>query len=98
MSGAAGVAELKAKLSEYLARVKAGEEVVVTERGRPVARLVPIEARAGEERERLLAMERAGEIRIGPREMPRDFWEMPRPKDVGGGVRSAVAEEREAGW
>ena len=33
--------ELKARLSEYLARVTDGEDVVVTDRGRPVARLVP---------------------------------------------------------
>ena len=33
------VAHLRARLSEYLAHVKAGNEVVVTERGLPVARL-----------------------------------------------------------
>ena len=33
---------MKARLSEYLARVKAGEEVLVADRGRPVARLVPV--------------------------------------------------------
>jgi len=38
-----GVRELKAKLSENLARVKAGAVLIVTERGRPVARLSPIE-------------------------------------------------------
>jgi prevent-host-death family protein len=38
-----GVRELKAKLSEHLSRVKAGATVVVTEHGKPVARLVPIE-------------------------------------------------------
>jgi len=38
-----GVRELKAKLSEYLGLVASGEDVVVTDRGRPVARLVPIE-------------------------------------------------------
>ncbi|MEM7091960.1 MAG: type II toxin-antitoxin system prevent-host-death family antitoxin [Actinomycetota bacterium] len=37
-----GVRELKAKLSQYLARAAAGEHVVVTDRGRPVARLVPL--------------------------------------------------------
>jgi prevent-host-death family protein len=42
----AGVAELKARLSEYLERVEAGQEVVVTDRGQPVARLVPIAAAA----------------------------------------------------
>lgn len=36
-----GVRELKAKLSEYLTRVAAGEELTVTDRGRPVARIVP---------------------------------------------------------
>jgi prevent-host-death family protein len=34
-----GVRELKNDLSRYLARVRAGEEVIVTDRGRPVARL-----------------------------------------------------------
>lgn len=34
------VRELKNRLSEYLRRVKAGEEIVVTSRGKPVGRLV----------------------------------------------------------
>ena len=38
----ASVSKLKATLSACLAWVKAGEEVVVTERGRPIAKLVPI--------------------------------------------------------
>ena len=38
----AAVSKLKATLSEHLARVKAGEEVVVTERGKPIARIVPL--------------------------------------------------------
>ena len=38
---AAKVSELKASLSKYVARVKNGEEILVTERGRPVAKLVP---------------------------------------------------------
>jgi len=39
----AAVSELKAKLSEHLDMVKRGEEVLVTERGKPVARIVPVE-------------------------------------------------------
>ena len=35
------VAQAKARLSEILARVESGEEVVITKRGRPVARLCP---------------------------------------------------------
>ena len=36
-----GTRELKAKLSEYLRRVKAGETVIVTERGKTIGRIVP---------------------------------------------------------
>jgi prevent-host-death family protein len=52
----AGVAELKAGLSRYLERVKAGHEVLVTDRGEPVAKLVPITtaARRGSRRDRLV--------------------------------------------
>lgn len=35
------VRELKSRLSEYLRRAESGEEVVVTSRGREVARLLP---------------------------------------------------------
>jgi prevent-host-death family protein len=37
------VAEAKARLSEILARVEEGREVLITRRGRPVARLSPVE-------------------------------------------------------
>lgn len=36
-----GVRDLKARLSDYLSRAARGEEIVVTDRGRPIARLVP---------------------------------------------------------
>jgi prevent-host-death family protein len=36
-----GVRELRQQLSRYLERVKAGEALIVTERGREVARLIP---------------------------------------------------------
>lgn len=39
-----GVAELKARLSEYLRRVRRGHEITVVDRDAPIARLVPYEA------------------------------------------------------
>lgn len=39
-----GVRELRQHASRYLARVRGGETLEVTDRGRPVARLVPIGA------------------------------------------------------
>ena len=40
----AGIRELKSKLSAYMRRVKAGETVVITERGKPIGRIVPVSA------------------------------------------------------
>ncbi len=37
-----GVRELRQDASRWLARVRAGETITVTDRGRPVARMVPI--------------------------------------------------------
>jgi prevent-host-death family protein len=54
------LSQLKAELSRYLARVRGGEEVVVTDRGRPVARLVPITGADLPDPARLAALERAG--------------------------------------
>jgi prevent-host-death family protein len=39
-----GIAELRAHLSDWLAQVRAGQEIVVTERGLPVARLVGLDS------------------------------------------------------
>jgi prevent-host-death family protein len=37
------LAEAKAHLSQVLDRVEAGEELVITRRGKPVARVVPVQ-------------------------------------------------------
>ncbi len=39
-----GIRELRDHLSRFLERVRAGEELTVTDRGRPVARLVPVDS------------------------------------------------------
>jgi prevent-host-death family protein len=97
----AGVAQLKARLSEYLSRVRAGEEVLVTDRGRPVARLVPVDSGHVPDNEaelaRLRAMEREGLVRLGSGRLPAGFFEKERPADPGGLLREAVLEEREEG-
>jgi prevent-host-death family protein len=93
----AAVAELKASLSQYLAGVKAGGEVVVTERGKPIAKIVPIAAAGGEEEQRLRALEGRGLLRLGRGKLPKGFWSAPRPADPEGLVRQALIEEREEG-
>lgn len=93
----AGISELKASLSEYLKRVKAGEEVIVTERGKAVARLVPY-TRSGPTPAELEAMIRAGLIRPPRKKLGPEFWDLPRPADPEGYVLKALLEEREEGW
>ncbi|HOV49366.1 MAG TPA: type II toxin-antitoxin system prevent-host-death family antitoxin [Anaerolineae bacterium] len=51
------VRELKAQLSTYLRRVESGETVTITRHGKPVGRIVPVEATLAA---RLAALEQAG--------------------------------------
>lgn len=92
----AAVSDLKARLSEYLKKVKAGAEILITDRGKPVARLVPL-SRAKITRESLTQMEKEGLIKIGSGKLPKDFWSMPRPEDPNGSVLGALLEERKEG-
>lgn len=39
----AGIRDLRNHLSKYLAAVRAGEEIVVTDHGRAIARVIPLE-------------------------------------------------------
>ena len=93
----AGVSELKASLSEYLAKVRAGQEVIVTDRGQPVARIVPVVRTEEGIPAHLLALERAGLVRIGRGALPEGFWDRPRPEDPEGRALSALLTEREEG-
>ena len=93
----AALSKLKASLSEYLARVKAGEEVIVTERGKPIAKIVPLSRDQAEVPAHLLELARAGLIRLGSGKFPKGFWKMPHPADPTGAVLKALIEERESG-
>jgi prevent-host-death family protein len=92
----AAVSDLKARLSEYLKRVKGGAEILITDRGKPVARLVPI-SRARATSKALAQMEKKGLIKIGSGRLPKDFWTLPRPRDPDGSVLRALLEERKEG-
>ena len=92
-----GVSRLKARMSEYIRSVKRGEELIVTERGRPVARISPAAPADGDEEKRLQTLEKAGIVRHGAGGLPRGFWKLPRPRDSKGLVRKALLEEREEG-
>ncbi len=92
------ISKLKAKLSEYLEAVRAGEEIIVTDRGRPVARIAPVSG--PEEREsRLRMLVRTGQARPPDLEGGIDLELIAalRPRVPGAGVFDALLEERREG-
>ncbi len=91
------MSKLKASLSAYLRQVKAGEEVLVTERGRPIAKLTSAFS-SGPLPEHLLEMEKQGLIKRGAHNLSKKFWDLPRPLDPKGAVRKTLLQEREEGW
>jgi len=60
----AGIRELKARLSEYIGKVRKGETVVVTARGKAVAMLTP-PVQPSPERKRLEQLAAEGKIILG---------------------------------
>jgi prevent-host-death family protein len=81
-----GVRELKNGLSRYLARVKDGQEFIVTDNGRPVARIIPIGGR-GDRLDELIARGEARAALPGPRTLPK-------PVKAKGTVSDLVADQR----
>lgn len=94
----ATITEAKNGLSALIDRVRAGESVVITDRGVPVAVLEPVGGRVDVE-DRLLRLERAGLLRRGTGEPPVELMRTSAPavgRDVD--VVAVLLEERRSGW
>lgn len=92
----ASVSELKTSLSDYLRGVKNGEEVLVTERGRPIARLVPaVGAEGASDRKKRLV--RAGTLRPGSRKLSPQLLKPSPVLDAEGKILQGLLEERRGG-
>lgn len=91
------ISKLKASLSEYLLKVKAGEEVIITDRGKPIAKIIPMKRGEREISPHLLILDRAGLVKIGTGIIPDSFWNLPRPKDPKGLALKALLQERKEG-
>jgi len=89
----ASIAALRAHLSKYVEAASAGEEVLVTDHRKPVARLVPVAAPHRMEA-RLVEMARAGLVRLPIRRLPAGFWDRPRPRDAAGRALAALIDAR----
>ena len=93
MKRAASVVEIKSRLSEYLRLVKAGHEIVITERGLPVARVVPLDD-AERKSTRRTRLSRSGAVRVGRGRLPKVLQQPPSGPEVGAEVLNALLAER----
>ena len=82
---AVGVRELRDGLSRFLAEVRAGRSITVTDHGRPVARIVPVDE--PDPLERLIAEGLLQPARQRTRSAPR-------PVEASGTVSDLVADQR----
>lgn len=85
-----GIREAKANLSKLLRMVEKGKEVVLTDRGRPVGKLVPIDKKALPLASRIKEMEDAGILEPASPRSPR---RLPQPIPVEEGMARRLLEE-----
>lgn len=88
----AGVKDTKNSLSRYLVHVKAGEEVIITERGKPVARIIREEPGGRSAREILTPLAKQGRIVLPTRKIEKK--RLTTVKVAGKPVSEMVIEDR----
>ena len=77
--------------------MKAGEEVLATERGLPLAKLASALG-PGPLPDYFIEMEKQGLIKRGARKLSKEFWDLPRSLDLADAVRKTLLQEEEEGW
>jgi prevent-host-death family protein len=88
----AGIKELKNQLSRYIALVKKGDDVLITERGRVIARVIPENHCRNSLRQALQTLVLKGQVIMPTREIEKNF---PEPvKLPGKAVSEIVLEDR----
>jgi prevent-host-death family protein len=87
------IADLRNRLTQYLKEVRAGQEIIVRDRNRPIAKIVPLAIDdEGAEDEALVA---AGLMRKAERPLPPSFWKTRRPSVTRRAAAAAVRDDRE---
>jgi len=85
-----GIRDAKLHLSKLLKRVQQGEEVLLKDRGRPVARIVPIDTGSLVLSERIKRLEEQGVIEPKPKKHRKT---LPSPIPVPGGIAQSFLQE-----
>ena len=96
----ARIGDLKNNLSRYLDHVRSGGSVIILDRDRPIAEIVPLSdprSKAAADDDHLRHLERLGLLRRGKGGLPSWFGKR-KPRRVGGSVLKELLEERRSGW
>ena len=88
----AGIKELKNNLSRYLSQVKKGEDILVTERGKPIARIIRDAPKDISLREALSPLVVKGLVKLPSQKIDREI--APPVKLRGKPVSEMVIEDR----
>jgi prevent-host-death family protein len=86
-----GSRELKNRLGRYLRRVASGEELLITDRGKPVARLISARAEAADPDEVLRKLAAEGHIRLAT----KPFRHRKPPLNRGKSLSRILLEDRD---
>jgi len=95
----ATISQLKARLSAYLRKVRAGQTILILDRDEPVARLERVASGSAERApgdDRLMRLERAGLLRRATRRLSLERLRAAAPK-ARASVVEALLEERRRG-
>ena len=87
----ANIAELRDKLTQYLREVRAGAEIIVRDRQRPIAKIVPLDMDDDADDAALVA---AGVMRKAQRPLPSAFWRTRRAAVSARAAAAAVSDDR----
>ena len=88
------IAELKSNLSAFLEQVRNGEELIVKDRNRPIARLMPLEAGEDLDAEEEILVG-AGLMRLPLEAKSDEFFDLPAADVSLETIRQIIRDERD---
>ena len=86
------IADLRNRLTQYLQEVRAGEEIVVRDRQRPIAKIVPFTVDDDDAED--VALVAGGLMRKGSGMLPPSFWKARRSRLTRRSAAAAVSADR----
>jgi prevent-host-death family protein len=88
------ITKAKAMFSRYVALARRGEEIIISDRGIPVAKLAPLGTSDVSLTPHQLDMVRDGRLKLPKKKWDKNFLRHP-PVDLGDGALRALIDERE---